>query len=443
MSKDNGRIEIDPPNLPTDPTLEAAVCGLMLARPETAREAADIIGTAQAFSQPAMARIYEAVVESMDDGGRPDMHVIHARLIDDPPVLEALDACIHRYGLGIGPPTLYCAKQLAEMYARRVMIDRMWQATQSASSGSADPATIAHELKAELDRIAKSGNETALSQIGDLMNDLMEKRFREDSESGVSTGYPDIERFTGPMLPGQIMVVAGRTGMGKSALAQCILRNASRAGVPGVLLTTEMSRDQIAARIIASESKMSFGRIMYQNLDGNDGAEMSRVIHSVGQEPMHVIEIGGWTVGRCAAECSRMVRQHGVRLIVVDYLQQVESGSKYNNRQEEVAYISRSFKRLAMELETPIIAMSQLNRASEGRSDKRPQLSEMRESGAIEQDADMVLIVHREDYYRDEAEAPDNIAEVDIAKNRNGPTGMVKLFWHGPTMTFKSLQPTI
>lgn len=281
---------------------------------------------------------------------------------------------------------------------------------------------------------------------------------------GVTTGLTDMDRMLGGLHPSDLLILAGRPSMGKTALATNMAFNAAQAfyrtktdGAPVAFFSLEMSSEQLAMRILASESKTPSDRIRRGAIQASDFPRFAEVVRDIGSIPMIIDDTPGLTIAALRNRSRRLKRQHNIGLIVIDYLQLIELGGRSggDNRVQEVSEITRALKGIARELHVPVVALSQLSRAVEQRDDKRPQLSDLRESGSIEQDADVVMFVYREEYYEARKEPPPdtdkhrewqtrmaqiyNQAEVIIAKQRHGPIGTVKLFFDSPITTFGNL----
>jgi replicative DNA helicase len=246
--------------------------------------------------------------------------------------------------------------------------------------------------------------------------------------TGVPSGYRDLDRLTSGFQPGNLVVVAARPSMGKSAFGLGVAANlAVRHGIPVAIFTLEMSKAEVTQRLMCSEAKVESQRLRTGRLAPEDWPRLTAACDKLAKAPVFVDDTGSVTMMEIRSKARRLKsKQTDLGLVVVDYLQLMTSGTTAENRVQEVSQISRSLKLLARDLELPILAMSQLSRAVEQRHDKRPILSDLRESGSIEQDADLVAFLYRDDYYDDESEQP-GIAEVILAKHRNGPTDTVKL----------------
>jgi replicative DNA helicase len=244
----------------------------------------------------------------------------------------------------------------------------------------------------------------------------------------VPSGFRAIDQLTSGFQPGNLVILAARPSMGKSGLALCMAANlAVRGETPVALFTPEMSKAEITQRLMCSEAKVESQRLRNGKLAPDDWPRLTAACDRLSKAPIYVDDTGSITMMEIRSKARRLkMREPGLGLIIVDYLQLMTSGASVENRVQEVSAISRSLKVLARDLEVPILALSQLSRAVESRHDKRPVLSDLRESGSLEQDADLVFFIYRDDYYDTESDQQ-GLAEVHLAKHRNGPTDTVKL----------------
>jgi replicative DNA helicase len=247
--------------------------------------------------------------------------------------------------------------------------------------------------------------------------------------TGVPSGYRDLDRLTSGFQPGNLVIIAARPSMGKSALGLCMAANlAVRAETPCALFTLEMSKQEVTQRLMCSEAKVDSQRLRTGKLAPEDWSRLTAACDKLAKAPLYVDDTGSISMMEIRSKARRLkTKEPNLGLVIVDYLQLMTSGSTVENRVQEVSQISRSLKVLARDLDVPILAMSQLSRAVEQRHDKRPILSDLRESGSIEQDADVVMFVYRDEYYNPEETDQQGLAEIIVAKHRNGPTGAEKL----------------
>jgi len=254
----------------------------------------------------------------------------------------------------------------------------------------------------------------------------------DDSVTGLSSGYRDLDRLTQGFQDGDLVIIAGRPAMGKTSFALNIASNAAiRDGASVGLFSLEMPAEQLATRLLATEARLDVSNLRGGMLKEEDWPRLTEAANRLHQAPIFIDDSPGISPASIRAKCRRLKRQHGLDLVIIDYLQLMQSGRRETSREQEISAISRNLKGLAKDLSVPVLALSQLNRGVESRTDKRPLMSDLRESGAIEQDADLIAFIYREEVYKkDIEESLRGIAEVIVGKHRNGPTGIVKLkFW--------------
>lgn len=270
----------------------------------------------------------------------------------------------------------------------------------------------------------------------------IERLFNNKGEiTGVGSGFVDLDAKTSGFQKGDMVLIAARPSMGKTTFALNIAEHAAlREGKSVVVFSLEMSKEQLAYKLLCSEANVDMLKLRTGALDDKDWENIARATGPLSKAKIYIDDTAGVTVMEMRSKCRRLKLEYGIDLIVIDYLQ-LMSGSSNESRQQEVSEISRSIKALAKEMECPVIALSQLSRAPEQRADHRPMLSDLRESGSIEQDADLVMFLYRDEYYNKETEDT-NIAECIIAKQRNGPVGTVKLAWLGQYSKFGNLEVT-
>ena len=270
----------------------------------------------------------------------------------------------------------------------------------------------------------------------------IERLFNNKGEiTGVGSGFVDLDAKTSGFQKGDMVLIAARPSMGKTTFALNIAEHAAlREGKSVVVFSLEMSKEQLAYKLLCSEANVDMLKLRTGALDDKDWENIARETGPLSKAKIYIDDTAGVTVMEMRSKCRRLKLEYGIDLIVIDYLQ-LMSGSSNESRQQEVSEISRSIKALAKEMECPVIALSQLSRAPEQRADHRPMLSDLRESGSIEQDADLDMFLYRDEYYNKETEDT-NIAECIIAKQRNGPVGTVKLAWLGQYSKFGNLEVT-
>ena len=258
---------------------------------------------------------------------------------------------------------------------------------------------------------------------------------------GVESGYTELDELLTGFHPGEMILIAGRPAMGKTSIGMNFVENAAiRCGKKAAVFSLEMPAEQLAMRMLCTEARVDMQRVRRGQIDDDEWEKLCDAMISIGQSAIFVDATPGIGVSQIRSKARRLQLERGLDIILIDYLSLMTGAGSFGSRQEEVAQISRSLKALAIELGVPVLALQQLSRAPTGRSNHRPLLSDIRESGAIEQDADVVMFIHREDYYEPET-AEKNIAELIVAKQRNGSLGTVKLGWKGEYTWFMDLSP--
>lgn len=281
----------------------------------------------------------------------------------------------------------------------------------------------------------------------EAMNTVLERGFLEIEKiynnkggvTGVSSGFPELDSKTSGFQKGDMILIAARPSMGKTTFALNLAQNAAlREGKSVAVFSLEMSKEQLAYKLLCAEANVDMLKLRTGNLDDRDWENIAKAAGPLSASKIFIDDTAGVSVMEMRSKCRRLKIEHGIDLIVIDYLQLMSGSKGSESRQQEVSEISRSIKALAKEMECPVISLSQLSRAPEQRADHRPMLSDLRESGSIEQDADLVMFLYRDEYYNKETEDK-NVAECIIAKQRNGPTGTVKLAWLGQYSKFGRL----
>lgn len=294
--------------------------------------------------------------------------------------------------------------------------------------------------------LSQTSSNNSYSSIKDVLvstfNEL-EKLFNQKGKiSGLTTGFSGIDRITSGLHNSDLLILAARPAMGKSAFAINIATNVAKSGTPVAIFNLEMAKEQVVNRILASEAMVDSNKLRSGQLDDNDWMKLASASGILSETPIYIDDTPGISIMEIRTKCRKLKMEKNIGLVVIDYLQLITaSGKKNASREQEISEISRSLKILAKELNIPVIALSQLSRSAEKRQDdKRPMLSDLRESGAIEQDADIVMFIYREDYYNQEA-SDKGVAEIIFAKHRGGSTGTVKLKWLSNYTKFLDIAP--
>ena len=292
--------------------------------------------------------------------------------------------------------------------------------------------------------LAQKKNTKGYTPIKDVLVESfaeLEKLYNQKGKlSGISTGFIDLDYKTAGLHNSDLIIIAARPAMGKTAFALNIATNAAiMSNLPVAIFNLEMSKEQVGNRILCSEAMVDSNKVRTGQLDDDDWMKLASTLGRLSEAPIYIDDTPGISIMEVRAKCRKLKLEKNIGLVVIDYLQLVQgSGKKNSSREQEISEISRSLKILAKELDIPVIALSQLSRGAEKRDDKRPMLSDLRESGAIEQDADIVMFLYRDDYYNEDSEKK-NIAEVILAKHRGGSTGTVDLAWMGSYTKFANL----
>jgi replicative DNA helicase len=330
----------------------------------------------------------------------------------------------------------YYAGIVADKSVLRKLVESGTRITQMGYAAEGEPSELVNEAQMDIFAIGRASGAQDALVLFDAVNiavDEMEKQAKQAKEGiDVPTGFRELDDVTNGLQPGQLVLIAARPGLGKSTLALDIARaSALRANVPTVFFSLEMSASEISQRLLAAETSVPLSVIRKaKELSGEGWKRIASVQARIGETPLYIDDSPNLTLSEIRAKCRRLKAQRGIKLVIIDYLQLLTSGKKVENRQQEVSEFSRSLKLLAKELDVPIVALSQLNRGPEQTQDKRPLLSHLRESGSLEQDADIVLLLHRDRQV--EQGQNTNDAEILIAKHRNGEMRDVKVLfeWH-------------
>jgi replicative DNA helicase len=338
----------------------------------------------------------------------------------------------------------YYAQIVAEKAVRRRLVEAGMRVTQLGYNESAEVEDAVDRAQAEVFAVTERRTSEDYLVLEQLINPTLEEMEsianRDGSLTGVPTGFADLDQLTNGLHPGQLIVVAARPAMGKSTLALDFARAASiKHARTSVVFSLEMSRTEIVMRLLSAESRVHLQNMRSGKMGDDDWARLAQRIGEVTSAPLFIDDSPHVTMMELRAKCRRLKQRQQLSLVVVDYLQLMTPSKRLDSRQQEVSEMSRSLKLLAKELEVPVVALSQLNRAAENRADKKPQLSDLRESGAIEQDADVVVLLHREDVYEPES-ARAGEADFIVAKQRNGPTGTVTVLFQGHYSRFVDMR---
>ena len=390
--------------------------------------------------------IYKAMVDLQEQGTTIDLRTLQARL-EQQDRLQQVGGIAYLAGLDLDLPDLGRSDAYAEIIkersVRRRLILRSQDIIRDCLDGGLDAAEALGRAEQAVLGLGEEAIRRGFSQLGDVVHQTLEEIEERPGSTliGVPSGFTDLDRITHGLNRGNLIIIAGRPGMGKTSFALNVCQHvALREGRPVGIFSLEMSDQELALRILCSEANVPFGRLRSGHLSQNQWQRIIETSRAVTDAPLYIDDSPNPTLLEVASKARRLKAEHGLELVVLDYLQLMQAGGRYENRNLEIAAISRGMKQLAKELEIPVIALSQLSRNPERRgSDRRPQLSDLRESGSIEQDADMVAFVFREEVYKPDDPEVEGLAELIIAKHRNGETGTVELAFLGEITTFKTL----
>ena len=431
--------------MPHDDVAEQSVLGGMLLSKDAI---ADVVESLRAsdFYKPAHETIYEAIL-SLYGHGSPADAITVADELKKRGELTRVGGAAYLHTLIASVPTAANAQYYAEIVKEHAIMRRLIEAgTKIAQLGYANETEVdalvdqaQAEIYAVTDGNAKEDYVSFSEALEATMREIDANSNRPDGVYGVPTDFIEFDELTGGLHGGQMIVIAARPGVGKSTLALDIARSAAiHHQMTTVFFSLEMSRTELAMRILSAEGKISMGRLKKGDLDTEGWTNLATLQGRIDSAPLFIDDSPNMTLMEIRAKCRRLKQRNDLKLVVLDYLQLMSSGKKVESRQQEVSEFSRSLKLLAKELDVPVIALSQLNRGSEQRTDKRPMVSDLRESGSIEQDADMVILLHREDMYNPDSE---RVGEADmiIAKHRGGPTRTIPLAFSGKYSRFNNM----
>nr|WP_206763019.1 replicative DNA helicase [Brevibacillus laterosporus] len=412
---------------------EALITAMELLRPED-------------FYKTSHQRIFNTMLALYEKGEPVDLVTVTADL-QDQKVLEETGGVVYLTSLASSVPTAANIEYYAKIVEEKSLLRRLIRtATKIANDGYSREDEVG-EIIADAEKyileIAQNRNSGGFIPIRDALMETYERieflSQRKGDITGIPSGYPDLDKMTAGFQRSDLIILAARPSVGKTAFALNVAQNvAARANETVAIFSLEMSASQLVQRMICAEGNLDASRMRSGGLEEDDWQKLTMAIGTLAKAPVYIDDTPGITVQDIRAKCRRLQTEKGLGLILIDYLQLIQGRGKGDNRQQEVSEISRTLKGIARELNVPIIALSQLSRSVEQRQDKRPMMSDIRESGSIEQDADIVAFLYRDDYYDKETEAK-NIIEIIIAKQRNGPTGTVELVFLKEFNKFVSL----
>ncbi|MDN6622517.1 MAG: replicative DNA helicase [Bifidobacterium crudilactis] len=430
---------------PHDDEAEMAVLGGMLMSKDAIGEVSQLIDVSD-FYQPKNQTIYDAVITLFSASQPVDAVLVANALLKDGD-LEKVGGTDYLHSLVASVPTAANATYYADIVHQRAILRNVIAAgTKIAQLGYSAEGSQAEDVvnlaQAEIYEVSSGKVRQDYQAIGPVVHDALDKLDKQqngDLERGVPTGFKDIDDVTQGLQPGQMIVVAGRPAMGKSTLGIDFARSAAlHHHDAAVVFSLEMSKTELAQRIISAETNIPLVALRRaDDITPERWNTLNNFWNKLDDAPLFIDDSPNMSLMEIRAKCRRLKQTDDLKLVVIDYLQLMSSGKQIESRQQEVSEFSRALKLLAKELELPVVALSQLNRGPEMRNDRKPMLSDLRESGSIEQDADVVMLVHRPDFY-DKEDRPGE-ADIIMAKHRNGPTDTFHLAFLGATSKFKDM----
>ncbi|KUO08669.1 replicative DNA helicase [Streptomyces sp. DSM 15324] len=434
---------------PQDLDAEQSVLGGMLLSKDAIADVVEVL-KGHDFYKPAHETIYQAILDVYAKGEPADPITIAAELTKRGEI-NKVGGASYLHTLVQTVPTAANAEYYAEIVHERAVLRRLVEAgtriTQMGYAGDDDVDEIVNRAQAEIYAVTEQRTSEDYLPLGDIMEGALDEieaiGSRSGEMTGVPTGFTDLDSLTNGLHPGQMIVIAARPAMGKSTLALDFARAASiKNNLPSVIFSLEMGRNEIAMRLLSAEARVALHHMRSGTMTDDDWTRLARRMPEVSSAPLFIDDSPNLSMMEIRAKCRRLKQRNDIRLVIIDYLQLMQSGGKRSeSRQQEVSDMSRNLKLLAKELEVPVIALSQLNRGPEQRTDKKPMVSDLRESGSIEQDADMVILLHREDAYEKESPRAGE-ADIIVGKHRNGPTATITVAFQGHYSRFVDMAQT-
>ncbi|WP_407946830.1 replicative DNA helicase [Pontibacillus marinus] len=413
---------------------EQAVLGAIFLEPQAIATASEVL-LPEDFYRASHQRIYE-VMTNLSEKGEPIDLVTVTTALSNQSVLDEVGGVSYLSDLANSVPTAanieYYTKIVEEKSILRRLIKTATNIVTSGYSDEGEVESVLNEAEKSILEVAQSKDSGRFKNIKDVLIDVydnIEQLHNNDEEvTGVPTGFRDLDQITSGFQKNDLIIVAARPSVGKTAFALNIAQNVAVTAQENVaIFSLEMGADQLVMRMLCAEGNINAQKLRTGSLEEEDWGKLTMAMGSLSNAGVFIDDTPGIKVNEIRSKCRRLKQEHGLGMILIDYLQLIQgNGNSKENRQQEVSEISRALKGLARELNVPLIALSQLSRGVEGRQDKRPMMSDIRESGSIEQDADIVGFLYRDDYYDQESEKQ-NIIEIILAKQRNGPVGTVEL----------------
>ncbi|SDK22534.1 replicative DNA helicase [Sediminibacillus albus] len=413
---------------------EQAVLGAVFLEPEALSRASEIL-VPDDFYRASHQRIF-GVMTSLSDKGEPIDLVTVTTALSNTKILDEIGGVSYLSDLANSVPTAanieYYSKIVEEKALLRRLIRTATDIVTDSFSKEDEVSDVLNDAEKSILEVSQRKNSGAFQNIKDVLievyDNIEQLHHHDETVTGIATGYRDLDQMTSGFQRNDLIIIAARPSVGKTAFALNIAQNVSIHTEENVaIFSLEMGAEQLVSRMLCAEGNIDAQRLRTGKLEAEDWSKLTMAMGSLSNAGIFIDDTPGIRVSDIRSKCRRLKQEHGLGMILIDYLQLIQgSANSKENRQQEVSEISRSLKALARELNVPLIALSQLSRGVESRQDKRPMMSDLRESGSIEQDADIVGFLYRDDYYDQESEKQ-NIIEIILAKQRNGPVGTVEL----------------
>lgn len=431
--------------LPHSLEAEKAVIGCVLQDSKALAASAELI-RAEDFYFDANREIYSVCMELFNENTPVDIVTVSDRLTRRDK-LDAVGGIPYLASVSTSISTTEHVSHYANIVLEKAVLRKLSTAATAinhlAVSQEGETDRVLEQAEQMIYDIAEGREKSDIVPVSDIIMEtyqsMVENAENPNKLTGLATGFDELNKRCGGFHGGEFILIAGRPGMGKSSLAVNIAEHVAIAdGKTVAIFNLEMPKESILKRILCSQALIDSSKILTGKFEGEDWARLGSHLDKIAAAPLYIDDSSTVTVSEIRAKCHRLKQTKGLSLVVIDYLQLMQGSGRTDSRQQEISEISRSLKVMSKELGVPVIALSQLSRAVEARQDKRPMLADIRESGSIEQDADMVMFIYRDDYYNPDSEDK-NMAEVIIAKHRAGETGMFKLGWQGKYTKFMNI----
>lgn len=427
---------------PQDLDAEMSVLGAMMLSKEAINNVAEILRGSD-YYKPAHETIHDVILE-LSGRDEPADPLTVTNELRRQGALARIGGAAYLHTLIASVPTAANATYYAQIVRERSILRRLVNAgTKIVQLGYADAGgdvdQIVDQAQAEVFAVSERKAATdyvSMAEISEtILDELEEIEERQGKLTGVPTGFIELDKLTQGLQAGQMIIVAARPAMGKSTLALDFCRSASiKHGMASVIFSLEMTRSEIAMRMLSAESGVWLSKMREGSMEGQDWQRISQTMSKVSTAPLFIDDSPNMAITEIRAKCRRLKQTNDLQLIVIDYLQLMTSGKKVESRQQEVSEFSRQLKLLAKEIGVPVVAVAQLNRGPEGRTDKKPMIADLRESGSLEQDADIIILLHRPSYYNEEDRPGEG--DIIVAKHRNGATKTIPALFQGHLSRF-------